>query len=347
MRYIFLFSLLLLMGCGKNEFTLDFELSSDVTDNYNVTYYATDEKGGITVQAVASIREGKCELKGLTKKPTLVFITERRSTIPMVLLANKGEKIEISGMDKNPLTWDVNGSEINSTLSEWRTDNYKILKENESDSVNIAVKNFVENNLESPVSTILMLCYYHRNHDEREYVSLMNSLKKDAKSPELLSLIGRSDQMIHSYSYPASLESIVMRAEENGRDTLYINHKNPVLFYFWQTGDENRKDIIDSIKALKKEFPDSSILIADICLDVDSVGWRNAIKKDSLEKIKRFWAPAGLVDYKIQKLKVDAIPYFIVFDMDGHQSYRGKDITEALKDYRELFNASDSVDSSD
>ena len=82
------------MSCGRNRFTLDFDLNKEVTENYNVDYYATDVNGGVTVQAVASVREGRCVLDGYTKKPTLVYISRRNSMYPLVVYAEKGKKIK-------------------------------------------------------------------------------------------------------------------------------------------------------------------------------------------------------------------------------------------------------------
>lgn len=345
-RNIFLFSLVVLTACGKNEFILKFDLPSDVTDNYTVDYYATDTNGGRTIQAVASVREGKCELKGFTKQPTLVTITKRNSVFPLVIYAEKNKVIEISGQGSLPLDWEVKGNEINETLSSWRLENNEIWKENLPDSVNNAVEKFVEENEFNPVSTILMLCYFQRKDHERKYTELMSLLKGEAKNPMWLRLVGRSDQLIHSYSYPARLENIVLRAYNKGKDTLIIDKKNPVLMLFWQTGYADRKDMIDSIKALEKEFPDSSRIIADVCLEVDSLAWKNAVKKDSLNKdMKRFLAVRGMATPSMMKLKVDAVPYFIVFDKNGEQIYRGADLPSAIKEYRLLFNATDSIES--
>lgn len=345
LRYIFFISLLLLVGCKKNEFSLEFNLEKDVTDNFNVTYYATDTRDGVTVQAVASVREGNCLLKGVTKKPTLVYVTERKSQIPLIIFVDKGSKIEITGKGKDPLAWNVEGNEINQTLTQWREDNLKILTSLDTDSVNGAVNEFVEDNTDNPVSLILMLCYFDRKYNERRYSDLMASLKGIAKENEWLKMVGRSDQLYHTYSYPARLESLIMKSINKEGDTISINHKDPVFLSFWETGYSNRNSLVDSLKLLEKEYPDSVILMADICLDVDSATWRNAIRRDSLENVKRMWAPLGLADSKIMKLKVNGLPYFIVFDSIGQQSYRGQDISEALKEYRNLHSSKDSASS--
>ena len=344
MRFIFFFSLLSLMACGKNDFTMVFDLSEKVTENYNVTYYATDVKGGKTVQAVASVREGKCELQGFTKRKTIVYITGRRDVYPLVAVADRGEKIEFTGDTVQPLSWRVSGNPINQALSEWRIENLKTLNTNNPDSINMKVRDFVENHPGEPVSVILMLAYYDRKINEREYADLMYSLKGEAKNEEWLRIMGRADQLTHGYSYPARFQSIVMRSNKEWADTLQADNKYPVILFFWQTGLSERKEIMDSIKSIRKEFKDTVRIIADLCLDIDSIGWRNAIRRDSLDDIKRFWVPMGLTDPTIRKFKVAAVPYYIVFDKEGYQSYSGKDLGEALKDYRRLHLPTDTLD---
>lgn len=343
MRYIFFFCLLALLSCGKNEFTLDFQLEKEITENYNVTYYATDVKGGVTIQAVASVRDGKCELKGITKRPTLVMISNRRALLPLVVVADRGDKIQIKGTDKQPFSWNVTGNTLNDEITLWRLENQGLITTQGIDSINASIEKFVGENPENPVSAILMLSYFRRKDDEKTYNDLMASLRKEARDSQLLSMLARSDQMFHYYSYPAKLHSLVMRSDKEGADTLRADSKNPVIMMFWQSAEGEKKEILDSLKNLGKEFPDSVRIIADVCLNSDSLAWRTAIRKDSIENIKRFWAPLGLADPAIMKMKVNATPYFIVFDKSGEQVYRGKEISEALKDYRELMNKKDSV----
>lgn len=344
-RYIFLFLLLFLISCNKSEFKLEFNLEGDVTENFNATYFATDKDGGgVTVQAVASVRQGQCILAGMTKLPTLVYISTRKNLFPLVVYADRTYDIKISGYGSDPMLWKVEGDKINEKITSWRLENQSIWKEENTDSVNAAVKNFVEKNPRDPVSTILMLCYFNRATDEKQYNELMASLKGEARASEWLSKTARADQLYHSYSFPARLQSLVMRGNRHFSDTLLTDGKNPVFMLFWQTGYSDRKSHIDSLKLLEKEVEDSIRIMADVCLDADSAGWRNAIRRDSLdEKMKRLWTPLGLNDPTIHKLKVSSLPYFIVFDGEGNQDYRGREISEAMKAYRELLESSDSV----
>lgn len=343
LRYIFFIGLFILTACVKSQFVLDFNLAPEITENYNVTYYATDTKGGLTVQAVASVREGKCLLNGITKKPTILYVTERNSNLPLVIYAERGNKIKISGNSPDPISWTVEGNKINEELSAWRNEYAGMIKSNDKDSVNLAVEKYVKENSSNPVSTLLLLCYYDRSEDDRGYTSLMYSLKGEAAKVGWLELVGRSDQLSEGYFQAASLHSVALRSNKDGADTVRTDGKNPVFMLFWQTGYDSKKEMIDSLKSLEKEYKDSVSIIADVCMDIDSIGWRSAIRNDSLKSVKRLWVPLGMTDPQMMKLKIQSLPYFIVFDKEGQQVYRGNKLYSAIKKYRELQNSSDTI----
>lgn len=331
---LFLWGLLFLFGCGKPQFSLDFSLTEDVRENYDVTYYAADHKGGLTVQAVASVRDGKCELTGATKEPTLVSISTHGASVPLIVYARKGDKILISGEGRNPLGWKTEGNEINEKLTAWRLANLATLESNEPDSINRAVKDYAELNNSDPVATIIILSYYDRGADPGGYASLMASLRGPAREDVWLRVAARADQQFHGYAFPAKFQSLLMRSLGEWADTLKADGRNRVMLLFWQTGYAEKKDMVDSIKTLKEVYPDSVRIIADLCLDVDSATWRSAIRRDSLDFIKRFWVPEGLADPTIRKFQVAGLPYFIVFDSLGNQIYRGDNLGRAMKAYR-------------
>lgn len=335
---------MLLASCGKNEFTLRIDLASDVSGNYNVTYYATAKTGGVTVQAVAPVMNGKYLFTGTTKLPTLVFVSTRATIYPLVIYTTKGENLEITGENKDPLTWNVEGDKINRSLNEWRKENLEALIENQTTKVNEAVGAFIERNATDPAAVILLSVYYDREADERGYSRLLATVKRIPENRDLLRITGSVSQTARDELPPARLFSLIMRSMNEGADTLRISRENPSILWFWKEGVDQRADMVDSLKALVKEFPDSSArLIADINLDIDSMAWRRVIKRDSLEKTARLWAPAAQVDPQISLLKVKELPYFIVFDKDGYQSYRGNDISAALKEFRDQYYGSDSI----
>lgn len=344
MRVIFFSLLLLLVSCGKNEFFLEFNLADDITDNYNVTYYASTPSGGVTVQAVASVMNGKCELQCFTKSPTLVYITPKRSNFPLIIYAEKGNKINITGENPNPLTWNVDGDNINVELSEWRHQNFEILSREDIPAINSSIAEYVSANSDNATAYLLLLSYYDRSSDENGYADLISRMRRVENRDKYLKLVAKADQMELAVMKPARLISFVGRTTSEGADTIYMGGNNPGIFLFWQNDMKKRNEMIDSIKALTKEFPDSTArAFADLNLDADSVIWRNSIRRDSLKTVSRLWVPAGLADESLMKLKVGKIPFYIVFDREGRQVYRGENIGDAFNEFRIIVNEKDSI----
>ena len=338
--------LLVVASCSKNEFFLEFNLVEDVTDNYNVTYFATEKPGmGMTVQAVASVMKGKCSLRGVTKAPTLVYISDRKNGMPLILYVKKGDKIEISGSSAAPISWNVSSEGVNTELDEWRRENQKILLTANNDSINAEIADYVEQNPDKEAGLILLLCYYDRGSNYRQYVDLMQQYSHLPSKMEWIMLAAFADQYTDRLAYPARLETMIAKStRKNSQDTLDFTKRNPGFLMFWQSDSPHRKEFKDSLKKLLKEFPDTgSRVIADINLDNDSTLWRNTIRRDTIEGGKRLWVPAGFADRNIMKLRVTTLPYFIVINREGEQVYRGADLSMAITEFRNRMNETDSV----
>lgn len=345
MRFFFFALLLMLLSCGKNEFTMQFELPEDITENYNVTYYGTVPNGGVTVRAVASVMKGTCILTGYTNLPTIVYLTSRNSNFPLVFYAKRGEKIVISGIDRDPMEWLVGGDKINEELSSWRKENLGILNGDDIDKINDSVAEFVRNNPENPVSLILLLNYFDRNHDEAGYSQLLAKLHGKVKKDNWLKIMANASLLNYGVTAPAQMRSLILRSNQDGADTIRISGEHPFMIWFWNHLTTDRKQTMDSLKLLLKEYPDTtSRIFADIYMDIDSVAWRNTIRRDSLGNYPRLWAPMAQMDADLSLLKIKEVPYFIVFDSIGKQSYRGADLTEAMHEFRRLHSDSDSIE---
>lgn len=328
---------LAITGCKKNEFSMDFELPEDVSINVSASYHAADKRGGIQVEAVAPISHGKGFLKGVTRNPTLIYLSSGSSKVPIVVYVERGNEIKVTGKIRNMETWKFEGNEINERLSKWRNENADSLVYKNVKGINHAVAKYVYNNPSDPVSTLLLLTSFSRIEDEGLFRTLWYKLEGEARNPKWVELVSRADQPTMDLTPPAKMQSVIMRSAYNGVDTLRTDSVKASFFFFWNSGLTQRSEYIDSIKALAKEFPDSaSRIIADVCMEADSTAWRSPLRKDSLKKVNRLWAPAGMADSRLMILEVRQSPFFIVFSQDGNQRYRGSDISAALKEFRKL-----------
>lgn len=342
--HLFLLCLAIFAGsCSKNEFEMDFQLSEEVKSTFRVLFYASDSRGGRLIETAAILSNGKAHVVCPARNPSLVYLyTSSASKFPLIIYARRGNDIKIYGSSPNPNTWTVSGNDINEELSRWRNDNDSLLSSSSAEDHNQAVENFVKKNPSSPVSAILLLTSFSRADNDSLFRSLWRSLRGEAADPEWVRLAGRADVLSTAVRLPARLKNVVMRSLANGTDTLHADSVKGSLFFFWHNSLNDRRQRFDSIRALAKHFPDSvSRIIADVNLDADSLSWKSSLRSDSLKKVNRLWAPAGLADRRLMKFDVPRSPYYIVFAPDGKQIYRGDNATEAFDAFRSLMKKPD------
>lgn len=336
--YIAVFACIMLSGCGKSGFRIEFDLPEKVNGNFPVAYYASDKRGGMFVETVAVVDKGKGSLECRTVNPAVVFLTTSGKGLPIVIYAEKGDKIKITGTERDPYKWTVEGNDINKELSAWRNDNAAALNHDIVREINKGVANYVTAHKSSQLSPLLLLTYFNRSNDETLFRRLWQGLEGEALDAPWAKMISRSDIPAGTVKTPGRLVSATFRSLQNGVDTLRPESAKATLLYFWNNGLSKRKEKFDSLRNLAKEFPDSSKrMIADVCLDHDSLSWRSALRYDSLENVARLWAPAGMADSKVMRLGVTSSPFFIVLSHDGNQRYRGKDSKEAFETFRKLI----------
>ena len=340
MSKIFRFSLILILtllcACGKNEFKLKFSLPKDYSSNIRLVYYASDKRGGMVIEAVATIMDGKGELRSPTSNPTLLYLYAG-GNVPTVVYVERHDEIEISGKESNAALWTIGGNRINEDLTLWRNAHATTLLSGTPKEINEAVADYVEENRDNPVSAILLLTAFSRSDDERQFLDLWYGLGEKAEKERWMKIVGRSDMLHSAIRHPGKLLSMAPRSLANGIDTIRPSAVAGTILFFWNNGMDSRKELMDSLKVLAKEYPDSSVrIIADISVDADSVSWRSPLRNDSVKNIARFWIPAGLADPRLMSLQVTKTPFFMVVTPDGYQSYRGDNVDDAMKAFRSL-----------
>lgn len=336
LRLSLIILLSLLCSCGKNQCELSFSLPADLSANFRVVHYASNKKGGAMIESVATVMNGKGELRAAMVNPTLLYLYAG-GNVPLVIYAERGDKIPVKGTDSNPNHWDVGGNTINEDLSLWRNAHASTLMSGTKAEINEAVADYVEQNLNNPVAAIILLTAYSRSENEIEFVDLWYRLGEKADKERWMRMVSRSDMLQTSVRRPGKLLSMALRSLANGVDTIRPSASSATIILFWNNGMERRRELIDSLKVLAKEYPDSaSRMIADISVDPDSISWRSPLRSDSVKNIARFWVPAGLADSRLMELQVNRTPFFMVVSPDGLQTYRGTDASAAMKAFRSL-----------
>lgn len=327
----------LLQSCGGNQFKITFQLPADVNANYRVVYYASDKRGGYTVETVAAVEQGKGEISGQTVNPTILLLYDQRK-MPVAIYVKRGDKIKIDGPSAAPASWTVGGNVINEKMSEWRNENAQALDTGSQTLVNKAIAKTVISDPESEIAPLLLLTSFSRNLDETLFRQLWQRIPDSDGKQKWTSIMNRNDVPVTFVRTPAKLQSLIARSHYNGADTIRPASAKATLLFFWNNGFETRKETFDSINTLSRQYPDSaSRIIADICLDPDSVVWVSPLKRDSLQNVARLWMPQGLADKALMNLQVLRTPSFMVVAPDGNQRYRGQSFAQADSVFRTLM----------
>lgn len=347
--------LLLLTGCGKSEFKIKFEFPQEYHGNYLLTYYAWDSKKGFWIETTVAVQEGKADLDALTSRPTLVYVTDASSPANNIIIyAEKGDEIVITGDNPDMLTWSVKGNKVSERWSAWRNANSNTLREGRLGTGSPggkrekAIAEFVKANPDDILSTLLLLTEYDRRENPEGFLALWNSLSDKVRAPKIIEtagcpdLIGVEFQIDSEGKLTLSREKrspeLIVRSKGNGTDTLRFAKSGPALLYFYTNTSEGRRENVDSIRELSKQYPDSAKrIIADISLEADSIAWAGNIRNDSVTKVVRGWMPRGLADRDMIRMGVTRSPWFIVADKTGKPVYSGDDLQQALKAFRKII----------
>lgn len=340
---------LMLGGCVKNEFKVDFEFPKDHIGNYLMTYYAWDSRGGSWIEQTASIQEGTASVDCFTRLPTLIYV--RDASQPgnsMIIYAERGDEIKVSGDGKDMGAWKVTGNKVSERWSEWRKNAYQ----QKADSVAFAksIEEYVRKNPDDKLSSIIMLTEWNRRKDPEGFVRLWNTIDKGARGQQLIEMCGVSDllgvEFITNaegnleYAKDTKIKRLVLRSRDNGTDTLKFNKAS--LLYFYAENNSARRETVDSLKILVKDYPDSvKRVIADVYMDSDSMTWVNAIRRDSLNGVVRAWQPRGVSEEDMVKMGVTRLPWFVVKDKAGKETYAGNDLKKAMAAFRKTVGKKD------
>lgn len=326
--------LLLLSGCLKNEFTVSFELPASVNETYTLLYYASDPVKGWYMETVAMTHNGKAEVKGFTRNPTLVYVLDGSRTPAIAFYVERGDKILIKGDSPSPSSWNISGNKITEQWSRWRTDNRNILSQRDSERINDAVAKFVETNPDNPLSTLLLMNYFDRRLDKPRFEKLWKKLEDDALEEKWIELTASNDLIDYSPLSPGNIDILRLHTSGNGIDTLVFGNK-PVFLYFYRNPTPTRSEDLDVLKELAKLYSDSaSRVIADISFEPDSMRWESSLPADSLKGVVRAWVPRAEADSAMMRLGVERTPWVMVYDSKGRLKFRGSDARKAADAFR-------------
>ena len=326
--------LLLAGGCVKNEFEVEVATRDDVSGHFTFLYYASDSRRGWLVEVVKMPENGKLSFVGKTRNPSLVYVFTQGREPKAVFYVERGDKITVSDAGPSPVEWKIKGNAITEGLTTWRLDHQTEVRDG-GKSLNAAVAAYVKDHRSDPVSALLLLLYYDRHDDEREFPKLWDSLEGEAARTEWMELAARAD-LSAGGDFTRLPRQIIINSLENGVDTI-VPGRVPAILYFGRNGISRREADVWILRRLSEEWNDSGQrVIAEIGMDADSTARTWPVRHDSLRRAVHGWMPLGLSDSVAISLGVGRVPTFIVLGRKGERLYNGQDRDKAAEIFTSL-----------
>lgn len=328
---------ILCVGCRRNEFKVELKLPSDINTTYPAVYYASDSRGGLTIETVISVTAGKGTLDGKTKEPAVVMIFDGPARNPAVVLyVSRGDKIRIKGDSKDIYKWEVRGNRLSEELSGWRVMNSSVLSSNDGKKINKVIEETVRKNPGDELSALLIALYYDSTLPDSDISKQISSLEGKAKDLNITRLTGR--QISGKIKYGDKKESpVIIETGESKCDTLRFGGGDPVMILCRSFSDRGDKDLLDTLRRMAVHSKDvRKGKTVDLYLSTESYSWLDNLRRDSMVGVLRGRIAREYSDPDMMRFGVEKTPWIIIVDGNGKCRYSGPDIAKGTALYRKL-----------
>lgn len=285
--------------------------------NQNVHIVFLGDSG--VVDAFIPVNDGKFKIKGNSHDLTVVGVLDSQNKPLFRIAVSGGETVEVTGDINSPHHYRCKGSKEGQEWMEFESKHAELYDLADHSQLDRAIEKYVKENPKSKVSTLLLVADYS---DAEAAQKLLDKIDAEAR-PE--SLVTSIDRMYAVHNKDADkLHSMMLCALGGDFEPLVPAASGATLLYLWGDYSASRRTDISSIKGLKAKFGDR-LMVADISLAPDTMGWRPTIKADTTQW-KHYWAPGSILDPAVESLRLRRLPVCIAADSTGRQIYRGNDL---------------------
>ncbi len=320
--YLFIISILFVSCGGGDDFVVDGVIDGYGTRNIYAVYYADGAYKNKVITAI----DGKFFFQGISSKPVIVSLFSGEGRLLGRFVACNGDALSCAISIDSKYENKIEGNKCNEDLTKFFAENKEILSSSDWKQHNDVIEKYVVAHPDNLVSTVLLTTEYYTMGNEHKVDSLLSLINKEARpiymTESLASQIARGLSTEKGDKLPAmELYTIA--------DTMFkyiADDYARSLLCFTDLGINSGDSIVTIIKRLRNGV--KSLKIVDISLALDSIEWKNNVKKDTFDWMQT-WIPGQVMAKSIEKLSIPKLPYFIVADSTGMAIYQGSSMSEA------------------
>lgn len=308
-------------------------IKGEMSDGKDVTLHLVMHYPDRVVDEVIATRQGSFEftVPAVESGNIMVEVFSHNYRLLGVVMVDNSSKTSMKIDPQNLARFSADGNEFNRAYSNFLFDNRENIEKRNTDAVNKAVAEYVRNNSESAVSTVLMMTIYDslRNPDEaaRLYKSISENARPDYFSVGYGSLVtgtaGTKTDTINAITLLSSKDSLVRLDPTEYRAT----------FIAFSTDDPQRGDSIKTTLREVSRRAGRRGLVVDHLLSSDTLSWKRQLRRDTATWTS-VWSGMGVSSPGADRFAIPSLPYFVVTDSAGRMTYRGTSATAAAEAFK-------------
>lgn len=308
---------------GGSSFTVKGEVEG--LGSEEVEMYYPGAGGAIQHVTARADADGSFTLRGDAPDTVLIEIF-RSSGAPLAqAVTTNGQTVKLSMKLDDPRSIEMRGNDAVEAMSAF------LRACAGSPRLNDSVAAFVGRNADNCASMALLLTAFDAEREPERADSLFNLIGPKGRPLSLSVAYKRQLGGAVGWRSDIMLRPISMVGE---RDSLmsFVATVKPYSLLVLTDGRRNAA-VSSFLRALRRDYAPSRLDIVEVCVGLDSAGWRRSIAADSASW-RRGWIPGGPGATQLKQLSVPGLPFFIVTDSTSRQRERSSQparIREYLK----------------
>ena len=317
---------LALGSCKDDSFSLEARIEGLGDQEVQIVYATID---GVQSQSVTAV-EDVIKYEGYAPQVTMVNLVMPNGMPTIRTVAVNGDNLKLQGILGSPYPTKVKGGDIAKEWHGFMSEHLNEAERNATDgALNPIIAEFVANNPNNVLSTLLLIYEYAPlcNNDMTD--SLLNIINSEAKPLYMLSTYNALRNELNKANRSRGFYQFTLPTSEGDWETFTRPSNGYALIWAWSIDDRDRRHNVDSIKRLKDLYG-KRFAVNTLFLDADTSRWRNRIKADSTTWT-HYWVPGGPNNPSIKSLGLIRTPYYLLIDSFGANPYRGNSLADIEK----------------
>jgi peroxiredoxin len=307
--FYILLSILFLTGC-KNE--KSYVVEGNVDGLTSSAIYVVSSFDNKTKIDTLFAKEGKFKFVSSydSVKPIIIYMEEQ--TVWITVWVQNGETITIAGNVNHPELIEINGSEINNLLTEFKQRNKEVNK----DTLIYRAERFVKEHPTSIAALVVIQDYLMENENPNVLGSYLSSIENPAKKDLLYARLNTVYHRILQTSVGNLAPDFSVVDVKNDTLTLKTFKDRYLLFAFESFACKSYDYNSPVLKKLDKKYSNKKLAILSIAFDEDNVDWKEISKKYNISWLQVI-DKQGLASPLLTQYNVNVLPDYFLIDNHG------------------------------